>query len=179
MATIAEASAHIFLTAPRFHELVAQGVITKADRGAYDLDKVREEYIRNIRKKATGHGNDGAGLSEARAELTREQTQAVAMKNAITRGDFVPLAIVKRNLETVLTTVRERLLSIPGKNALACEMRSRGEIEEIMRSELHEALDELTRPIIPDGGSDLAAGDSAGDEPSADGFEAAAEPFAG
>jgi phage terminase Nu1 subunit (DNA packaging protein) len=180
MATIAEAAAHIFLTAARFHELVSQGVITKAERGAYDLDKVREEYIRNIRKKATGHGTDAAGLSEARAELTREQTQAVAMKNAITRGDFVPLAVVRRNLETVLTTVRERVLSIPGKTSSACEMRSRGEIEEIMRGELHEALDELRRPIIPEhGGSDLATGDSAGDEPSAAGFEAAAEPFAG
>lgn len=100
-----------------------------------------------------GGRSQEAGLTEARAELAREQATAVAMKNAITRGDFVPLAIVKRNLETVITTVRERLLSIPGKSALACEMRSRGEIEEIMRAEIYEALDELSRPIIPAPGS--------------------------
>jgi hypothetical protein len=62
MATIAEAAAHIFLAAARFHDLVAQGVISKSGRGAYDLNRVREEYIRNIRKSASGHGKDAAGV---------------------------------------------------------------------------------------------------------------------
>src|SRR5882672_69528 len=98
MATTADAAAHIFLTAARFHDLVAQGVITKAERGAYDLNKVREQYIRNIRKSAAGHSKDGAGLSEARAELTREQTVAIAIKNAVSRGQFAPLAQMKHEV---------------------------------------------------------------------------------
>src|SRR5437879_4832588 len=133
MATTAEAAAHIFLTAARFHDLVAQSVITKSERGAYDLDKVREEYIRNIRKSASGHSKDGAGLSEARAELTREQTAAVALKNAVSRGQFAPLSQMKREVGLMLATFRERVLSIPGKIATSCEMRSRGEVEEIVR----------------------------------------------
>ncbi|MEH2475686.1 phage terminase Nu1 subunit (DNA packaging protein) [Nitrobacteraceae bacterium AZCC 2161] len=64
MATTAESAAHIFLTAARFHDLVAQGVITKAERGAYDLNKVREQYIRNIRKSAAGHSKDGADADD-------------------------------------------------------------------------------------------------------------------
>jgi phage terminase Nu1 subunit (DNA packaging protein) len=144
MATTAEAASHIFLTAARFHDLVAQGVITKAERGAYDLNRVREEYIKNIRKSASGHGKDAAGLSKARAELAREQTVAVALKNAVARGEYVPLAVIQRSAETVFATFRERILSIPGKIASACEMRSRGEVEEIVRDEVYECLDELS-----------------------------------
>ena len=44
---------------------------------------------------------------------------------------------------------RERVLSMPGKIAAMCEMRARGEVEEIVRSECYEALEELSRPIIP------------------------------
>jgi phage terminase Nu1 subunit (DNA packaging protein) len=156
MATIAEAAAHVFLSSARFQELVSQGVITKAERGAYDVNKVREEYIRHIRKNAAGHGRDAAGLSEARAELTREQTQAVALKNAIARGEFGRVATIMKGAEIIFTTFRERILAIPGKIAATCEMRSRGEVEEVLRDELYEALDELHRPI-------LTAGDFAGD----------------
>jgi phage terminase Nu1 subunit (DNA packaging protein) len=144
MATTAEAASHIFLTAARFHDLVAQGVITKAERGAYDLNRVREEYIKNIRKSASGHGKDAAGLSKARAELAREQTAAIALKNTVARGEYVPLAAIQKSAEAIFATFKERVLSIPGKVATSCEMRSRAEVEEIVRGEVYECLDELS-----------------------------------
>jgi phage terminase Nu1 subunit (DNA packaging protein) len=167
MATTAQAAAHIFLSAARFHDLVAQGVITKAERGSYNLDKVREEYIRNVRKSASGHGKDTDGLSKARAELAREQATAVALKNAIARGEYIPTAIVERGMEMVIASFSERTLAIPGKIAASCAMRETAEIEEILRDECHEALDELSRPILPVGatvtdegaGAEIAAGD--------------------
>lgn len=116
-----------------------------------------------------------AGLTEARAELTRQQTAAVALKNAVARGEYVSLSAVRREVETMLTTFRERVLSIPGKIAASCEMRSRGEVEETIRDELYEALDELSQPIVASGGS---ADDPDDAEFSADGGEAAAEPIA-
>jgi phage terminase Nu1 subunit (DNA packaging protein) len=91
-----------------------------------------------------------AGLTEARAELAREQTEAIALKNAATRGDLIPVAIVKRSAGIIIAAFRERCLAIPGKIAASCEMRSRGEIEEIVRGEIYEALDELSRPILVD-----------------------------
>ena len=133
----------LYLTAVLFHDLVAQGVITKSERGAYDLNRVREEYIKNIRKSASGHGKDAAGLSKARAQLAREQTIAVALKNSVARGEYVRLAVIQRSAETVFATFRERILTIPGKMASACEMRSRGEVEEIVRGEVYECLEEL------------------------------------
>ena len=56
--------------------------------------------------------------------------------------------MVQRSAETIFTA-RERVRSMPGKIAAICEMRSRGEVEEIVRSECYEALDELSRPILP------------------------------
>src|ERR1700738_268389 len=127
MATTAEAASHIFLTSARFHDLVAQGVITKAERGAYDLHRVREEYIKNVRKSAAGHDKDPAGLSEARAQLAREQTAAIALKNAVARGEYVPLAAIQKSAEAIFAIFRERALSIPGKTASLSEGRSRAE----------------------------------------------------
>jgi phage terminase Nu1 subunit (DNA packaging protein) len=159
MATTAEAAAHIFLTAARFHDLVAQGVITKAERGAYDLNRVREEYIKNIRKSASGHGKNAAGLSEARAELAREQTAAIALKNAVARSEYVPLAAIQKSAEAIFATFRERVLTIPGKTAAFCEGRSRAEIEEIVRDEVHECLEELSgiRAVGESRGDDIGA----------------------
>lgn len=161
------------MTSARFQELVSAGVITKAERGAYDLNVVREQYIKNIRKKASNRTGDADGLTEARAELTREQAEGHKLKNAIARGEYVPLALILRGVETILATFRERCLAIPGKTALSCEMRARGEVEEIIRAEIYEALDELSRPIL-DASVELA-GDSESAEPGSVGGEAAAE----
>jgi hypothetical protein len=75
--------------------------------------------------------------------------QTVALKNAVARGEFVPAVEVLRSAEIVIATFSERVLAIPGKLAESCEMRSRGEVEEIVRDELYEALDELSKPILP------------------------------
>jgi phage terminase Nu1 subunit (DNA packaging protein) len=160
MATTSEAAAHVFLTTSRFHELVAQGVISKVEgRSAYDLNTVREEYIRNLRAKFHGQGKGNIdGLSQARANLAREQAEAVALKNATARGENVPLATVKRGVEILFSAFRERILAIPGKIADGCAMRPREEIEDIVRDELHEALDELSRPILPVDGGDGGEG---------------------
>lgn len=98
-------------------------------------------------------GTDGtsatAQLTAERARLAREQAEAVSLKNAVTRGELVRLATVQRGAEIIFAAFRERCLSIPGKVAAICEMRSRGEVEEIIRGEIYEALDELSRPILP------------------------------
>lgn len=117
-----------------------------------------------------------AGLTEARAELAREQTISISLKNAIARGEVARLSVIQRSAEQVFATFRERILSIPGKIASICEMRSRGEIEEIVRDELYEALDELHDPTAGidggGGGSDSGSGDV---DESPQGGEGAAE----
>lgn len=146
MASANAAAAHVFLSVTRFRELVDAGTVTKRAAGQYDLDVVRKEVLTHLRSKASGHGGGGVGLATERAALAREQTQAVSIKNAISRGDYTSLAQIKRSVIAMFATFRERVLSIPGKIADACAMRTREEIEDILRSELYEALDELHDP---------------------------------
>jgi hypothetical protein len=86
-------------------------------------------------------------LSEARAALAREQAIAVRMNNAVMRREYAPLSAIQQQAEIIFTAFRERILGVPGKIAQMCEMRSR--IEEIVRGECYEALEELSRPILP------------------------------
>jgi phage terminase Nu1 subunit (DNA packaging protein) len=112
------------------------------------LARIVEALNRNqVGRRGNG---DEARLAAERARLAREQTEAVALKNAATRGDVIPVAVVKRSAGIIISAFRERCLSIPGKIAASCEMRSRGEIEEIVQLEIYEALDELSRPILVD-----------------------------
>jgi phage terminase Nu1 subunit (DNA packaging protein) len=134
-------------------------------RPLYRLSTVVNALIEHAAKPDGRRGSgDEARLANERARLAREQTEAVALKNAATRGDLIPVAAVKRSAGIIISAFRERCLSIPGKIAAACEMRSRGEIEEIVRGEIYEALDELSRPILSadpptQDGNDEAASD--------------------
>jgi phage terminase Nu1 subunit (DNA packaging protein) len=117
-------------------------------------------------------GTDGnsatAQLTAERARLAREQAEAVSLKNAVTRGELVRLATVQRGAETIFAAFRERCLSIPGKVAAICEMRSRGEVEQIVRDEVYEALDELSRPILLVDGAPVEDGNDAASEQEAE-----------
>jgi phage terminase Nu1 subunit (DNA packaging protein) len=155
MSTISEVCAWCDISAETFHDAVRRGIIPKQPRAGYDEQAVARVLIKDAQARKGGHGDlaSAVGLSEARAALAREQTQAVALKNAVARGEYAPLTVIRREIETVFTEFRERILSIPGKIAAICEMRSRIEVEEIVRDECYEALEELSRPILPADGT--------------------------
>jgi phage terminase Nu1 subunit (DNA packaging protein) len=148
MATQNEAAAHIDLGDRRFRELIDDGVIERRRPSEYDLEQVRVSYIRHLRKVAAGRGTKtDADLSTERALLTREQRDAAALKNAISRGEFVSIEEACRQVETEYGVVRQRLLAIPGKLADALEGMNREEREVAMAGEITEALDELHDPV--------------------------------
>lgn len=121
-----------------------------ASRPLYRLASVVTALIVHETKPDGRRGKgDEARLAAERARLAREQADAVALKNASTRREYVPIALVQKGLEIVFMAFRERCLSIPGKIAASCDMRPSTEVEEIVRDEVYEALDELTRPILP------------------------------
>jgi phage terminase Nu1 subunit (DNA packaging protein) len=114
-------------------------------RPLYRLATVTKALTTHHAKPDGRRGNgDDARLTAARAELAREQTAAVALKNAVARGEYVRLSLIQRSAETIFATFRERALSMPGKIAALCEGRSRAEVEEIVRGEVYECLDELS-----------------------------------
>ncbi|WP_143199673.1 hypothetical protein [Bradyrhizobium sp. NAS80.1] len=119
-------------------------------RPLYRLATVVKALIAYEAKQDGRRGKgDEARLAAERARLAREQADAVALKNASARRENVPMALVQKAVEIVFMTFRERCLSIPGKVAMSCEMRPRAEVEEIVRGEIHEVLEELSRPILP------------------------------
>ncbi|MCP2207448.1 hypothetical protein [Bradyrhizobium diazoefficiens] len=149
MATILEVCSWCGISRTTFHDAVRRGVITKKPRGEHDVREVARALIKDGQAAKGGHGDLAAKLklSEARTALAREQTAALRLKNAVARREYITVAAVRREVETMFAMLRERLLSIPGKFAASCEMRERRDVEEIMRDEIYELLDELSKPI--------------------------------
>jgi phage terminase Nu1 subunit (DNA packaging protein) len=136
-------------------------------RALYRLATVAKALTAHHAKPDGRRGNgDDARLTAARAELAREQTAAIALKNAVARGEYVRLSLVQRSAETIFATFRERAVSIPGKIAALCEGRSRAEIEEIVRGEVYECLDELSgiKAVGESRGDDIGAAEFNADE---------------
>jgi phage terminase Nu1 subunit (DNA packaging protein) len=125
-----------------------------AKRPLYRLATVADALAAHSAKPDGRHGNgDTARLAAARTELAREQAETARIKNMYSRGELVRLSEVEQGATIIIAAFRERCLAIPGKIAAICEACSRAEIEEIVRGEIYEALDELSRPILPlDGG---------------------------
>ena len=121
-----------------------------ASRPLYRLATVVRALVAYEIKPDDRRGNgDVARLAAARTELAREQAEAARLKNALARGELVRMSVVERGATVIFSAFRERALSIPGKTAALSEGRSRSEIEEVIRDEIYEALDELSRPILP------------------------------
>jgi hypothetical protein len=152
MATAVKAAKHICLSPSRFRDLVDAGVFERMPPGKYDLTTVREAYCRYAQKVMQGRGDDhGKALSERRGRLAEAQTVAVELKNRITNGEFVRLDAVQRYYERHLVVFRERSLSVPGKSADRLTphcTEDRGEIEEVLRSEIYEMLEDLSSPAF-------------------------------
>jgi phage terminase Nu1 subunit (DNA packaging protein) len=150
MPTISEVCRWCDISETTFHNAVKRGVIAKKPRGGHDLREVARALIKDGQAAKGGHGDlaSKVALSKARAALAREQTAALKLKNAVARGEYVSRAGIRREIETMFAMLRERLLSIPGKLAAVCEMRSRAEVELVLRDECCEFLEELSRPIL-------------------------------
>ena len=97
-----------------------------------------------------------------RARLAKEQADAQAMKNELTRA----ATILKRDAVTVMqvsiTNTRARFLALPTRAAsLVIGMTSPAAIRDVLTELVHEALAELaTARLVPDADPDHAKGDA-------------------
>ena len=143
MATIAQCSQHLFVSMTRLRDLVGAGIIEHRPNGQYDLDKVREQYIRNLQKVASNRGGESSSLSQQRERLTSAKVEAVELRNAVAKGDFVSLTLFSTKLETLFGVLRETALGLAGKisDTLSahCE-EDRAQIYDIVSQEVNEML---------------------------------------
>ena len=150
MPTIIEVCRWCDISPTTLHKAVKRGVITRKPRGEHDIREVARALIKDGQAAKGGHGDLATKLklSEARAALAREQTAALKLKNAVARHEYVSREGAQRGVETILSTVRERLLSLLGRIAPFGEMYEQRDIEQIVREEVCALVDELSGPIL-------------------------------
>jgi len=156
MPTIMEVCRWCDISPTTLHKAVKRGVITRKPRGEHDIREVARALIKDGQAAKGGHGDLAAKLrlSEARAKLAREQTAALKLKNAVARREYVSRAGVRREVETLRSLVRERLLSLLGRIAPFGEMyEEQHDVEQIVREEVCALVDELSRPVLLSDGS--------------------------
>jgi phage terminase Nu1 subunit (DNA packaging protein) len=145
MSTVSELAAHLQASSKTVQDLINKGVITKQNRGKYDLDLARKEYILHVREVAAGRTKTGdLDLQEERARLAKEQADSKEMENAVERGDLVYIENVAKQFELQLTKVRTKLLAVPTKVAPEAHIAATvKEVQSLIEAEIIEALNEL------------------------------------
>ncbi len=143
MASLDDCANHLGVQQPTLTRLIKEGIIDKQDRGKYEVDAVRLQYLKHIRNLA-GNNNNNLELGAERARLAKEQADAKEMENAVERGDLVYIEKVARQFEQQLTKTRNKLLAAPTRVAAEAHAAATvKEVREIIEVAIIEALDEL------------------------------------
>lgn len=143
MASLDDCANHLGINQAVLSRMIKESIIDKKERGKYDIDEVRLQYLKHIRNLA-GNNNNNLELGAERARLAKEQADAKEMENAIERGDLVYIDKVAKGFEEQLTKVRNKLLAAPTKVAAEAHAAATvKEVREIIETSIIEALDEL------------------------------------
>jgi phage terminase Nu1 subunit (DNA packaging protein) len=114
LSPLSEMATHLDLSSQRLSKLVDEGTLARPGKGGFDRTKTRIAYIKHLRETKIGQGQAKNGsYAQARAALTAEQTAAVAFKNEVARGGFVPIEQVDECFTRHASVVRERIICLP------------------------------------------------------------------
>jgi terminase small subunit / prophage DNA-packing protein len=147
--TAAELSEWIGASERTVRELAGREIIVRTGRGKYRLQASVAGYVAHLREVAAGRGPatgpSALDLVAERARLAAEQADAQAMKNDVTRGLVVPVAVAAEDLGRRCARIRTRLLAIPSETAVRVQRaKTAPEAEAIIRDVIYEALEELS-----------------------------------
>ena len=163
-----ELAGHLDCSTNTIAGYVANGTISKRKTGKYDQDECRVKVLRWLRLGRQG-GAASAGdlhLSAERAKLAQKQTEALEFKNALAKGEYVPIKVVAKQFEAQILNARERLLS--SINVIAAAVQSRehplAECEVIVRDRIYEALNQLAAEADIDDDEERALAAEAAEE---------------
>ena len=149
--TATELSAIAELTERRLRQLAAEGHFPAPRRGVYDLTPTIQGLLRYYRN-APRHG--GEAMEAERLRLVKEQADAQALKNAITRRELLPVPAVQSHLAAVQIVLKGGIMN-----------------SNLMKEEKADLLNELRRlgesvnvPDDDDGDTDTTAELTPGDK---------------
>lgn len=121
-------------------DLAKRGVLAKVGARFEMRDSVFA-YCAHLREQASGRSNSGT-LTQERIRVAREQADALALKNAVARGEMVPAIEVESLWGNVLRDVRSAMLAIPTRVQQRLVHLTQHDVSEIdleVRSALQEA----------------------------------------
>lgn len=149
--TGAQLAAILGISRATVSNLAADGVLMRADRGAFDLAGSVQAYVRHKVTAAKASGDDGAvqSLTAERARMARLKADQVERAARTAAGELIPASDVQRAWIAIATAVRTRLLMIPTKVAPRVAGKAPAEVQSLLRAEINAALGDIsTQPII-------------------------------
>lgn len=175
LATQEEVGAHLDMTRENVRKLVNAGVMPPGKgRAGYDLDLCRVAYIRHVRGVRSGEvrpvdERDPLEYEKEKTRLTAAQADHEELKVRQLQGELIAREVVASYWQAIFASVRARLLSLPNKVAhAALAAKTLTEVNDAVKLQIHEALDELADTGIPDGYSLAEVEDQRGVETAAD-----------
>ena len=139
---VTDAAKLIDISERRFRELIGVDVITRASRGAYEPATFVPEYCRHLRKRASGRPSlDG----DARKRLDAARADLAELELAEKKHELIPAQEVADGFSVMVSNMKARLVAIPSKTAPLISPEAPARTEKIIREQIYEALDELSR----------------------------------
>ena len=135
------------LTAVRVQQLAKDGIVTRAERGRYDLWPSIRGYIKFLQERKVNQwdsGDDAGDWQKERARLTRAKADMAEMQAAILKGTVHEAKAVESVWTDHLLACRAKLLSMPKKLAPRVHgIEKLTSIETEIDAAITEALNEL------------------------------------
>jgi phage terminase Nu1 subunit (DNA packaging protein) len=136
------------LTAVRIQQLAKDGVVTKTERGRYDLWASIRAYIKYLQERKVnqwdGAGDDSGDWQKHRARLTAAKADMAEMQAAILKGTVHEARAVEAVWTDHLMACRAKLLAMPKKLAPRVHGTEKlTAIEAEIEAAIVEALNEL------------------------------------
>ena len=144
MATQKEIAIHLDLSERRVRDILK--LIDVPVRGC-SVEQARIEYIRYLRKRASGHiGADGTlDLTQERAKLAKAQTEKAEIEVAKLKGSLIDADEVRRSAFNMGRIVRDRILNVPDRLAhVLAENMEPVKVRALLEQELRTAMESLT-----------------------------------
>ena len=133
------------LTPRRVQQLAEDNIIPKPSKpGAYDIPACVQSYYYN---EYIGDEESELDGRHERARKAKAEADRIEFDLEIKQGKYVETELVTG----IISNCRAKLLALPRKLApTVSTAESPNEVEEILTNGIHEALDELVKPVFDD-----------------------------
>ena len=138
------------LSERRIQQLSQKGVIPKSAHGEYDLVGAVQGYIRHLKENIYLQENGTTEEHIQRTRLLKLKADKAELQLQKELDEVVPADIAFDLIEEMNLAIRTRLLVMPSKLAPWLFQKTTGEIEKVLKDEIYEALDEISKTPFPE-----------------------------